>query len=86
VHNGCQPDSTAATRTVSSVTVFGDTAIVTETAASGSAHHTDSYVLSYENGRWSYSPDSLGLYHHGSVPADIAAAKAAGFCGGWRVY
>lgn len=86
VHDGCQPDSAATARTVASVTVFGNTAIVTETAAAGSARQRDSYVLAYENGRWRYSPDSLGLYHHGSVSADVAAAKAAGFCGGSKVY
>lgn len=86
VHNGCRPASAAAVRTVSSVTVFGDTAIVTETATAGTRHHRDFYVLSYERGRWGYSPDSLGLYHHGSISADIAAAKAAGLCGGWKVY
>jgi glutamyl-tRNA reductase len=31
-------------------------------------------------GRWGFIPNDLSYYQHGSVKADIAAAKAAGYC------
>lgn len=31
-------------------------------------------------GRWGFVPSDLSSYGHGSVKADIAAAKAAGYC------
>ena len=81
VHDGCLSSSARRARVIKSVTVFGDAAIVTNTiAGSHSRHRTASNVFNYANGRWGYSPADLSIYHHGSVAADIAAAKAAGFC------
>jgi hypothetical protein len=37
-------------------------------------------TLVYANGHWGFSPRDLALYRHGSVSADVAAAKAAGGC------
>jgi hypothetical protein len=31
-------------------------------------------------GHWGFVPDDATLYQHGSVKADIAAAKAEGYC------
>ena len=66
---------------VSKATVTGNTAIVTVSlsgaaAAIGSA----SEALTYAAGRWGFVPSDLSSYGHGSVKADIAAAKAAGYC------
>jgi hypothetical protein len=41
-------------------------------------------VFHYANGHWGYSPNQLSIYLHRSVPADIAAAKAARLCVGWK--
>lgn len=87
VHEGCSPASSGAAREVASVTIFGDTAIISEKIASGSSgHDADHYLLNYANGRWAYSPDDMNIYHRGSVAADVAAAKAADFCGGLKVF
>lgn len=83
VHEGCLPAGTGTSGAIKSVTVFGRAAIVTETVTGSSAKgSTVQAVFNYVNGRWSYSPGDLSIYHHGSVSADIAAAKAAGFCVG----
>ncbi len=85
VHDRCQPAAAAKVRVISAVTVFGDTAIVTEQIAGGSAKlRSTENVFSYANGRWGYEPQDLGLYHKKSVAADVAAAKAAGYCTSWK--
>jgi len=68
-----------------SVTVFGNAAIITQVLA-GPGNRTADYILSYDSSGWHYSPADLGIYHRGSVSADIAAAKAVGLCAGWRVF
>jgi hypothetical protein len=85
VHNGCPPTMAGKTRVVSAVTVFGDTAIVTEqiNGAPSRLSRTED-VFSYANGRWGYAPQDLGIYHKKSVAADIAAAKAGGYCASWK--
>jgi len=81
VHEGCPSASTRAGRVIKSVTIFGNAAIVIETIAGASSKSgTAEDVFNYANGRWGYSPNDLGVYHHGSVAADIAAAKAARIC------
>ena len=74
-------------RIIKAVTVFGSAAIVTEAiAGAASKLGTAEDVFNYANGHWSYSPGDLSIYHHGSVAADVAAAKAAGFCTGWKIF
>jgi hypothetical protein len=85
VHDGCPSAGAGKSRTIKAVTVFGTAAIVTETIA-GASPGTAEDVFNYANGRWSYSPGDPGIYHHESVAADIAAAKAAGFCGSWKMF
>jgi len=41
---------------------------------------SESVALTYTDGSWGIVPNHLSLYQHGSVAADVAAAKAAGFC------
>lgn len=82
VHEGCLPAVTTESGTIKSVTVFGNAAIVTEKVIRTSKSSTIRAVFNYTGGHWGYSPSDLGIYHHGSVSADIAAAKAAGFCAG----
>lgn len=82
VHEGCLSAATES-GTIKSVTVFGNAAIVTEEITrTSSKSGTVEAVFNYANGRWGYSPGDLGIYHHGSVAADITAAKAVGFCSG----
>lgn len=82
VHEGCLRAVTTESGTIKSVTVFGNAAIVTEKVVGTSRSSTVRAVFNYAAGHWGYSPSDLGIYHHGSVSADIAAAKAAGFCTG----
>ena len=69
------------------MTVFGDAAIVTEAiAVTALKPDTAEDVFNYADGHWSYSLADLNIYRNGSVSADIAATKAAGFCTSWKIY
>jgi hypothetical protein len=85
VHDACRSADAGKSRSIKAVTVFGTAAIVTEVVAGAPANSTED-VFSYASGRWSYSPADLSIYGHGSVTADIAAAKAAGLCTGWKIF
>jgi hypothetical protein len=85
VHDACPSAGAGMSRSIKAVTVFGTAAIVTEEII-GASHDTAEDVFSYANGRWSYSPADLSIYRHGSVTADIAAAKAAGLCASWKIF
>jgi hypothetical protein len=87
VHDGCASATSGVTSVIRSVTVFGDTAIVTETIrGSQSRQDTAGYVFYYADGSWGYSPGDPGIYHRGSIAADIDAAKTAGLCAGLKSF
>jgi hypothetical protein len=84
VHNSC-PSATAGQARIRTVTLFGDTAIVTETRPGTRAkQRRNTVVFSFADNHWGYSPGDPGIYQHGSVAANVAAAKAAGFCTNWK--
>jgi len=85
VHEACSTAGTGKPRVIKAVTVFGSAAIVAETV-SGAPSVTAEDVFTYAGGRWRYSPQDPGIYHHGSITADIAAARAAGLCTSSRIY
>jgi len=85
VHEACSAARAGKSRVIKAVTVFGNAAIITETVA-GASPGTAEDVFTYIDGRWRYSPQDPGIYHHGSVTADIAAAKAAGLCTSSKVF
>lgn len=83
VDQGCPSASAGLARDIKRVTVVGNTAIVVENVAgvlSSIGTVTDTFI--YSNGQWNYSypPSVLSVYEHGSVSADIAAARSAGYC------
>ena len=83
VHNGCPSPSEGMARVIKSVTFDGTTAVVTETVAGALGKlATLSDAWTYSGGRWGFElpASDMGVYKHGSVRADIAAAKAAGDC------
>jgi len=87
VHEACPSAVTGEPRVIKELTVFGNAAIVTEAVTGApSKPGTAEDVFNYAGGRWSYSPQDLSIYHHGSVTADVAAAKAAGFCTSWKIF
>lgn len=87
VHNTCAPRAATVQKSITSVVLFGESAIITQaTPGASSQSAKDTYVLKYANGRWAVSPDDIATYQRGPVTADVAAAKAAGFCGNWKVY
>lgn len=82
VHKSCLSISSGErAAAIKSVTVFGDAAIVARTIRTHSKNRTVRDVFNYDNGHWVYSPADMSIYHHGSVAADIAAARTAGLCG-----
>lgn len=85
VHESCPAAGGGTAVAVTAVTVFGQAAIVTEAIGSASPRTTE-VVFNDVNGQWSYSPSDPGVYEHGSIAADVAAAKAAGYCGGWKIF
>ena len=79
VHEGCPAQAAGLAYNVSKATLTGNAAIVTVSLAGVAAGlGSVSQALIYSAGRWGLVPSDLGLYRHGSVKADIAAAKAAG--------
>jgi hypothetical protein len=83
VHQACPTASTRVRRTITSVTVFGTAAIVTEKVTGPHmGQGTSSDVFNFTGGQWTYSPNDINIYQHSSVAADVAAAKAAGLCDG----
>jgi hypothetical protein len=81
VHERCPTPGAGAGRVIKSVLVFGNAAIVTgAVSGAGSRLGRSHDVFNYTDGHWGYTPNDLNIYHHGSVAADIAAAKAQGFC------
>lgn len=82
VHDACPGAAAGKSRTIRAVTAFGSAAIITETIAGGTAED----VFNYAGGHWSYSPGEVSIYLHGSIAADIAAAKMTGFCTGSKVF
>lgn len=87
VHDACRPVNAGEARVIKAVTVFGNSAIVTIAIAGIPAKAGVSEdIFSYAQGRWGYSPTDIGIYRHGSITADVAAAKAAGICGSWTSF
>ncbi len=81
VHRGCPGATGGLSYRIRRVAVTGKTAVVTVALMGGAAKpESATETLVYAGGHWGFSPRDLGLYRHGSVPADVAAAKAAGGC------
>ncbi len=80
--NTASPDRTIHRKdTHKDTTLTGNTAVVTVTLAGAAAGlASESTSLTYSAGRWGFVPNDLSYYRHGSVKADVAAAKAAGYC------
>lgn len=87
VHAACPTANLGKTRVIKSVTVFGDAAIVATVIRGATAKaHASEDVFNYVHGHWSYSPPDLGIYEHGSVAADVTAARVAALCGGRKSF
>ena len=81
VHRGCPGATGGMTYKIRRVAVTGKTAVVTVALTGGAAKpESATETLVYAGGHWGFSPGDLGLYRHGSVSADVAAAKTAGGC------
>jgi hypothetical protein len=82
VHQGC-PDPAGVSYRVKGARLTGGVAAVTVAQAEGkTSFGTVAEVFSYSAGRWGFVPEDTSLYRHGSVAADISAAKAEGYCAG----
>lgn len=82
VHRGCLGTAGGMSYKIRHIAVTGKTAVVTVALSSGEAAKPESATetLVYADGHWGFSPRDLAVYRHGSVSADVAAAKAAGGC------
>ena len=81
VHRGCPGATGGLSYRIRHVAVTGKTAVVAVALTGGAAKpESATETLVYAGGHWGFSPRDLGLYRHGSVPADVAAAKAEGGC------
>jgi hypothetical protein len=80
VHDECATTVASARVVVKSVTIFGNSAIVSAViTATGSAEAAEE-IFDYGAGGWHYMPDDPSIYQHSSIQADVTAAKAAGVC------
>jgi hypothetical protein len=87
VHEACPSAAAGKPRVIKAMTVFGDAAIVTEDISGTSLQPgTAEDIFNYVDGHWSFTPGDVSTYRHGSVTADIAAAKADGFCKSWKIF
>jgi hypothetical protein len=86
VHNACHPAVSGKDRVVKSVTVFGDTAIVTAVVAGSPGLGATRDVFDNVGGQWLAMPPDLNIYAGRSVAADVAAARAEGLCTGWKAF
>lgn len=81
VHKSCPARSVGLAYHIGKATLTGQTAIVVVSRAGAAASRGSvSEALVYSAGRWGLVPNNLSVYKHGSVKADIAVAKAAGYC------
>jgi hypothetical protein len=82
-HEQCTSASAGMAREIKGITMAGSTAVVQETIAGAlSKIGTASDAWTYADGRWGLTLPAadLAIYSHGSVKADVAAAKKAGDC------
>lgn len=82
VHDGCPSAVAGLAYQVSNVTVTGSTAVVTYTLRLGTHSKLGSgtQAFTYSAGRWRLTLSDPSVYKHGSVKADIAAAKVHRNC------
>jgi hypothetical protein len=79
VHQGCPSRAAGLAYDVKDATLTDSTAVVTVTLADAVASlASESESLTYSAARWGFVPNDLTYYRHGSVKADIAAAKGRG--------
>ena len=69
---------------IKGVTLAGQTAVVTYTVsgATGAILGNATMPMTWTPSGWGVEPSGMSVYTHGSVSADLAAAKAAGDCSG----
>ena len=80
VHRGCPGATGGMSYKIRHIAVTGKIAVVTVALTGATKPESATETLVYAGGHWGFSPQDLALYRHGSVSADVAAAKAAGGC------
>jgi len=84
VHRACPSAAAGLAYSIKSVTLAGQTAVITYTVsgATGALVGNATMPATWSPSGWGVEPSGMSIYSHGSVSADIAAAKAAGDCAG----
>ena len=82
VHQGCPAPAGVSYRVKGAKLTGGMAAVTVAQAEDKTSMGSVTEAFSYSAGRWGLVPDDSGLYRHGSVKADIAAAKSEGYCTG----
>ncbi len=80
VHRGCPGAASGMSYKIRHIAVTGSTAVVKVVLTGAAKPASATETLVYANGHWGFSPRDLGLYHHASLSADVAAAEVAGGC------
>jgi hypothetical protein len=82
VHQGCPSAAAGLAYAIKNVTLAGQTAVITYTVsgATGALVGNATMPATWTPSGWGVEPSGMSIYTHGSVSADIAAAKAAGDC------
>lgn len=84
VHQRCPSAAAGMAYAIKSVTLAGQTAVITYTVsgATGAILGNATMPVTWAPSGWGVEPSGMSVYTHGSVSADLAAAKAAGDCAG----
>jgi hypothetical protein len=84
VHRGCPSAAAGIAYDIKSVTLAGQTAVITYSVsgATGTILGSATMPMTWTPTGWGVEPSGMSIYGHGSVGADIAAAKAADDCAG----
>ena len=84
VHQRCPSAAAGMAYAIKGVTLAGQTAVITYTVsgATGAILGNATMPVTWAPSGWGVEPSGMSVYTHGSVSADLAAAKAAGDCSG----
>ena len=82
VHQACPAAAGISYRVKGARLTGGMAAVTVDQTEHKTSFGSVTEAFSYSAGRWGFVPEDTSLYRHGSVTADVSAAKAEGYCAG----